>query len=189
VTNELPSLASIENRIKLASSRQCSLFGMTFTRVRSQFAVRKGVWRGRAVQNLTSRLLQTVTLKLGSIIKISVGAYESAYEKTLVGSIEVRELPAGRWITTKVVGRYFERADGLFMRLFDYIKANDISMTVPVQGGLTNAEMRFYLHEDAPSAPLRQNWLRSSTTLFAGLRAWVVGEHTPRLTCARPSNS
>ena len=37
--------------------------------------------------------------------------------------------------------------------------------------------------------PLRQNWLRSSTTLFAGLRAWVVGEHTPRLTCARPSNS
>jgi hypothetical protein len=67
------------------------------------------------VQNLTSRLPQTVTLTLGSIITMSVGAYESAYGKTLVGSIEVRELPAGRWITTKVVGWYFERSDGVFM--------------------------------------------------------------------------
>ncbi len=112
------------------------------------------------LSNRASSLLQSVTLILGTIATLTVHGYERAYEKTPVGSIEVRELPAGRWITTETEGRYFERSDGLFMRLFDYIKAHDISMTVPVRGGLTQAEMRFYLGEDAASAPAETDVIR-----------------------------
>lgn len=107
-----------------------------------------------------SSLLQSLGLILGMVMTVPSHGYERAYEKTPVGSIEVRELPAGRWITTETEGRYFERSDGLFKRLFDYIKAHDISMTVPVQGGLTQAEMRFYLGEDAASVPAETEVVR-----------------------------
>lgn len=98
--------------------------------------------------NRISHVLQAVALVFGLTISMSLEAYDHAFEKSPVGSVEIKELPAGRWLMTKMEGAYFEYSTDLFLRLFDYINANDISMTVPVRGGPVDAEMRFFLAED-----------------------------------------
>lgn len=88
------------------------------------------------------------------ITMISSGAaiaYNKAFHRTDVGEIEVRTLPPARWLATEMDGRYFDQSSGLFTRLFDYIKVNDVAMTVPVEGSFDEAQMRFYLGSDAPS--------------------------------------
>ncbi|MDH3715325.1 MAG: heme-binding protein [Gammaproteobacteria bacterium] len=77
-------------------------------------------------------------------------AYQITFEKTAVDEIEVRTLPAARWLTTEMNGVYFDQSNELFMRLFDYIRANDVSMTVPVVSRLDKAEMHFYISKDTP---------------------------------------
>ncbi len=77
-------------------------------------------------------------------------AYEQAFSKTPVDEIVVRQLPSGRWLATEMPGDYFARSDRLFMRLFDYIRDNDVAMTVPVEGTLEGAGMRFYAGNGAP---------------------------------------
>lgn len=76
-------------------------------------------------------------------------AAEEAFPKTPVNEIHLRELPAGRWLSASVEGEYFDESGNLFRRLFDYINERDISMTVPVEGGIDRAEMRFYAGEGA----------------------------------------
>lgn len=78
-----------------------------------------------------------------------VMAYEQAYPKTEVDQIEVKSLPLSRFIETTMDGQYFDESDGLFKRLFKYIKDNEVSMTIPVEGTIDNAMMRFYLGTDA----------------------------------------
>jgi DNA gyrase inhibitor GyrI len=79
-------------------------------------------------------------------------AYEQAFEKTPVGEIEVRVLPPARLLVSEMRGKYFDRSGTLFNRLFDYIKQNRVSMTVPVEGDVDQAAMRFHLGSDAPLA-------------------------------------
>ena len=76
-------------------------------------------------------------------------AYESAYEKTAVDVIEVKAIPKSRLIETSIEGEYFDESNGLFKRLFNYIKDNDVSMTIPVEASVDKAMMRFYLGSDA----------------------------------------
>lgn len=71
-------------------------------------------------------------------------AAEEAYPKTPVDEIQLRDLPSGRWLSTTMEGEYFHESGNLFRRLFDYIKERDMSMTVPVEGRIDRAEMRFY---------------------------------------------
>ena len=75
-------------------------------------------------------------------------AYEQAFTATPVGDAQIRSLPAGRYLVTAVDGTYFDHSGLLFNRLFAYIKANNLAMTVPVEGRLEPAEMRFYLGSD-----------------------------------------
>jgi len=77
-------------------------------------------------------------------------AYEQAFTKTPEGEVAVRTLPAGRILSTTTDGSYFEQSGTLFNRLFGYIRDNDVSMTVPVEGDLDRAAMRFYTGSDAP---------------------------------------
>lgn len=87
------------------------------------------------------------------LLALDASAYETAFAKTPVDEIEVRTLPPARLISVATQGSYFDRADDLFKRLFNYISNNDISMTVPVEGQLDRAQMRFYLGQDAPDTP------------------------------------
>ena len=83
-------------------------------------------------------------------------AYEQAYAPASAEAIEVFVVPATRWLSTAAEGRYFERSGELFGRLFEYISANDIAMTVPVEGRLDAAEMRFFVDPAVASATSSQ---------------------------------
>lgn len=72
-------------------------------------------------------------------------AYEAAYPKTPDGKIEVKRIPAAKLLVTESPGGYFDNSNDLFMRLFRYISANDVSMTVPVEAQIENARMKFYV--------------------------------------------
>jgi DNA gyrase inhibitor GyrI len=72
-------------------------------------------------------------------------AYEAAYPKTPNGTIEIKTIPAAKLMVTESAGGYFDRNNDMFMRLFRYISANDISMTVPVEAQVENAQMKFYV--------------------------------------------
>lgn len=95
------------------------------------------------IMKLKSVLCGVVVL-LG-IVPMAAFSYESAFEPTPVGTIEVKALPAAKALVSAGQGRYFDRSDGLFMKLFGYIDANDVKMTVPVQAEIEPGEMWFYV--------------------------------------------
>lgn len=72
------------------------------------------------------------------------------------GDYEVRTY-TGRSSWVKTGGRSFMGSGMMFMRLFRYINANNIKMTIPVltkkQTGSSRIEMFFYLDEDTPPTP------------------------------------
>ena len=69
---------------------------MTFTPLIVYLNSLDAVCEGNAVRNRTSSLLKTVTMIVAMIMTMGANAYESAYDKTPVGVIDVRELPSGR---------------------------------------------------------------------------------------------
>jgi DNA gyrase inhibitor GyrI len=81
-------------------------------------------------------------------------AYESAFAKTPVDEYTILKLPAARWLVSKGDGEYFDSSSKMFRKLFSYIKENDVSMTVPVEGRLDETEMRFYLGSETPEGLL-----------------------------------
>ena len=72
-------------------------------------------------------------------------AYEAAYPKTPDGKIDIKTIQASRLMLTENPGGYFDNNNELFMRLFRYIGANNVSMTVPVEADIENARMKFYV--------------------------------------------
>jgi len=96
---------------------------------------------------MKARALTTATILLALVGATPAVATEEAFPKTPVDEIQLRELPAGRWLSTSTEGEYSDQSGDLFRRLFDYIKERDISMTVPVEGAIDRAEMRFYAGE------------------------------------------
>jgi effector-binding domain-containing protein len=81
--------------------------------------------------------------------------YESAYRMTDSGVIEVKKIPASTVIQTSAKGEYYDKANNLFIKLFNYIKDNQIPMTVPVESGINEAEMRFYVSADKKDEGLK----------------------------------
>lgn len=114
------------------------------------------------------------------VLSVSIGgaamAYESIYPKTQAGKIEVKEIPERTALTTAGKGDPFEKRDDSFKILFDYIKENDVAMTVPVEGGATSNTLRFFVGgEDAPAdlkaeAPVEIRQLDPVTVISAGVR-------------------
>ena len=97
-------------------------------------------------------LQQMTVLLIGLTFGLESMAYEEAYNKTPVDEIRVLTLPDARLIATGTDGEYFDKSNNMFKRLFNYIRDNDVSMTVPVEGNLGQAQMRFYLGSDASPA-------------------------------------
>lgn len=91
------------------------------------------------------------TLLLTLILSSHAMAYQEAYTKSEPGKIQILNLPPARLIEAEMDGTYFQNSNGLFSRLFDYIRANEIAMTVPVEGDLGQAKMRFYVGSDVSS--------------------------------------
>jgi DNA gyrase inhibitor GyrI len=75
---------------------------------------------------------------------------EEAYARTPVDSVQFKTLPPSKILLTEGEGPYFDKADNLFMRLFNYIKDHDVAMTIPVEARMEKASMTFYVEgEDA----------------------------------------
>ncbi len=77
----------------------------------------------------------------------NLGAVEEAYPRTSPGDLELKTLPAARWMRTESSKDYFAGDNGLFMKLFRYIDSNKIPMTAPVEAGITPGTMVFYMDD------------------------------------------
>ena len=83
-------------------------------------------------------------------------AYESAFPKTDVGTIEIKTIPAARLLASQSDKTYFEADNGLFRPLFRYIQANDIAMTTPVEAAIEPGTMYFYVGSDYADLELKE---------------------------------
>lgn len=84
-----------------------------------------------------------------------MSAYENAFPRTAVGTIEIKTIPAARLLAAKAEGNYFELQNSLFSPLFRYIQANDIAMTTPVEAAIEPATMYFYVGSDYDGLELK----------------------------------
>jgi effector-binding domain-containing protein len=75
----------------------------------------------------------------------NIFSYESAYSRTDSGTVEIKMIPKSKILVAESDGSYFDNANQLFRRLFNYIKNNDIAMTVPVEAEMDQARMKFYV--------------------------------------------
>jgi peptide methionine sulfoxide reductase msrA/msrB len=92
------------------------------------------------------------TLLLMAALILSGGkimAYEDIYKQTPSGEFEIKTIPAGKMLSTESKASYFESDNNLFMRLFNYIKAEKIPMTVPVEAEINPGVMRFHVGSEA----------------------------------------
>ena len=95
-----------------------------------------------------------VAVVASTLLGIRAFTFDRLYEPTPVGQVELKDLPARRALSSRAEGTYFQRDDRLFMNLFDYIKENDIAMTVPVEAEIDDAEMRFFVGDSHRETPL-----------------------------------
>ena len=77
----------------------------------------------------------------------SLFAVAEAYPRTSPGDLELKTLPAARWMRTESSTDYFAADNGLFMKLFRYIDSNKIPMTAPVEAGIKPGTMVFYMDD------------------------------------------
>ena len=99
---------------------------------------------------MTMKHIIGATLLAVSLTGSIAMAYDSAYTRAEVDNIEIHKLPPARLLETEAEGTYFSNSNDLFLKLFDYIKDNEIAMTVPVEGDIQQAGMRFYLGSESP---------------------------------------
>ena len=86
------------------------------------------------------QLIVTVALLSGGGF---VMGYESIYPQTPVDTIEIKQLPERLALTATAPGDAFDDRGTAFLKLFDYIKTNQVSMSVPVQASPSTNEMIF----------------------------------------------
>ena len=84
-----------------------------------------------------------------------MSAYESAFARTDVGTIEIKTIPAARLLASQSDKSYFESNNGLFRPLVRYIQANDIAMTTPVEAAIAPGTMYFYVGSDYADLELK----------------------------------
>ncbi|MHC4946571.1 MAG: heme-binding protein [Planctomycetota bacterium] len=110
--------------------------------------------------NLTISLIKTpalIALVGFMLMSCQLLGYESAYEKTPSGEIEIKSIPQTKVLVTEEKGTYFQRSNQLFRRLFNYIKEHDVEMTIPVEARMNNAQMLFYVGSKDKSKKLEDN--------------------------------
>ncbi len=108
--------------------------------------------RKAKILSAAGAVLLLVSILIGCAV---TSDYESAYPKTASGEIEVKTIPESVVLQSKEDGVYYDKSNKLFMKLFNYIKANKIPMTVPVESGIRDAEMRFYVSSGKKDADLK----------------------------------
>lgn len=93
------------------------------------------------------KLIKILLSSLGALLT-GCASYNSAYQPTPVDEIEIKRIPPARILKSQNKGEYFSNSNNLFRNLFRYINSNDISMTIPVESGISEAYMIFYVGEE-----------------------------------------
>jgi DNA gyrase inhibitor GyrI len=99
-------------------------------------------------------IMPYLPLFLALFAMTSLSAYESAFARTPVDTVEIKQLPPCKVIIARAESPYFAQVDSLFRPLFQYIKANNIAMTVPVEAEINPGAMLFYLGSEAAEREL-----------------------------------
>lgn len=86
-----------------------------------------------------------LSVSLFSFLSSNAFAYESIYEKTSVGKIEVKSISERIALEASVQGSYFRDNNGLFMKLFRFISDHEVEMTIPVEAEMKPGKMRFFV--------------------------------------------
>ncbi len=84
-------------------------------------------------------------------------SYESIYPRTPVGAIEVKTLPARVTLIASATGDAFENRGPAFRTLFNYISANKIAMSVPIEASASTNEMVFLVGSKDAKRDLADN--------------------------------
>ncbi len=106
--------------------------------------------------NIGAAMKARVMLLLMVALMLSGGkimAYEDIYKQTPSGEYEIKTIPAGKMLSTESRKSYFDDDENLFRRLFNYIKAENIPMTLPVEAEINPGVMRFYVGSEAGAKP------------------------------------
>ncbi|MBL62531.1 MAG: hypothetical protein CMI30_03880 [Opitutae bacterium] len=82
---------------------------------------------------------------LAALPTLTAKAYETMYERTPVGTIEIKKIPRRTALEATSQNAYFEGGNNLFRTLFRYISSNDVAMTVPVEAEIKPGKMRFFV--------------------------------------------
>ncbi len=91
-------------------------------------------------------ILLLVSIPALGIFTSGCASYNEAYKMTDPGVFEQKQIPKSTVLVTETQGEYFDKANPLFMRLFNYINKNEIPMTVPVEAEFSDkAAMKFYV--------------------------------------------
>jgi glutathione peroxidase len=72
-------------------------------------------------------------------------ATESIYPRTPAGTIEIKTLPTRMALVASAPGDAFEDRGAAFRKLFSYINAQQVAMSVPVSASVSTNEMVFYV--------------------------------------------
>ena len=106
-----------------------------------------GDWKrgGRRFNDLMKTFLWVALAIAAASAKLE--GVSEAYPRTAPGDLELKTLPAARWMRTESSKDYFAGDNGLFMKLFRYIDSNKIPMTAPVEAGITPGTMVFYMDD------------------------------------------
>jgi hypothetical protein len=123
--------------------------------------------------------LITVFLTAISFTHLLVGCdnqYESMYDRTPAGKIEIKTLPSRVSLQATSDKGYFENDNGLFMNLFRYIQKNEVAMTVPVEAEMKPGSMRFFAGSSVDAKSLKDAGnvkvkpIQSATVVSIGIR-------------------
>ena len=112
---------------------------------RSVTGIRDWNRAGRPFNDLMKMFLWVALAIVASASSLS--AVSEAYPRTAPGDLELKTLPAARWMRTESSTDYFAADNGLFMKLFRYIDSNKIPMTAPVEAGIKPGTMVFYMDD------------------------------------------
>jgi glutathione peroxidase len=81
-------------------------------------------------------------------------SYESIYPRTPVGTIEIKTLPSRTTLVASAPGDAFNDRGSAFRKLFNYINANQVAMSVPVEASASTNEMVFFVGSNGTARAL-----------------------------------
>lgn len=105
---------------------------------------------------MTARKLisRVVASAIGILASADASALEAMYERTEVGRVEVKDIPALCAITAEGSGTTFDNIGEPFKVLYRYLRKNKYAMTTPIEADTAQNRMRYFKPTSVPREKL-----------------------------------